>query len=75
MDEQLNENYKLLQSFKLTIEELREQFEEYERQFYNEPAFYRPMNGKYLDELTENLWQSYLRCASINNVLKEGEIK
>ena len=55
----------------MTIPELREQFEEYERQFYNEPAFARSYQGKYYDDLTENLWQSYLQCARINKILKE----
>lgn len=57
-------------SKQITIEELREQFETYQRQFYPD-SYFQMIGGKYADEKTEELWDSYKQCAIDCGILKQ----
>ena len=51
----------------VTIEELREQFEGDLKGFW----LCREDNGDYMDDRLDSNWESYLRCARGNNLIKE----
>jgi len=51
----------------LTIEELRKQFEGDLKGFW----LSREDNGDYMDDRLDSNWESYLRCARVNNLTKE----
>lgn len=53
----------------MTIDELREQFENSRKGFWLE----RYKNGDYMDDRLDSNWDSYLECAVANNIIKDGE--
>ena len=53
----------------MTIEELREQFEDKRKGFWLE----RYKNGDYMDDRLDSNWESYLECAQDNNIIKDGD--
>ena len=59
----------------LTIEELREQFRAWYKDFYEEEinVFWVQADGQYRFETVEVSWQSYLSCARANNIIKESK--
>jgi len=57
----------------LTIEELREQFEEYYKKEYVVKQKYLSRFLDYKDDFVNQQWIGYLECARANKILKDGE--
>lgn len=56
---------------RLTLEELRDQFEEVNKYDFDKQSGFNPQ-AYYENFHTEECWLSYLSCAKANNILREG---